>query len=145
MTKEPFASDWIRLLVKYKGECKECGREISAGEYALWSRTSRAIQHEKCNLESTLVDRERNSDSNRGSSETVEVELSCFVCGQEESIFRVGELNRSASGFRDRTGRDISSSDVHFCKNCISNPNAYENYQEAFLKIPVFGQRGDCQ
>jgi hypothetical protein len=33
------------LMVKYKGKCKECGKEISFGEYALWSKASKTIKH----------------------------------------------------------------------------------------------------
>ena len=38
-------SDWIMLMVKYKGKCKECGKENSFGEYALWSKASKTIKH----------------------------------------------------------------------------------------------------
>ena len=41
-------NDWIRLLVKYKGNCSSCGKEISAGQYALWSKNSKAIKHSEC-------------------------------------------------------------------------------------------------
>jgi hypothetical protein len=41
-------NDWIRLLVKYKGTCSACGKEISAGQYALWSKSSKAIKHSEC-------------------------------------------------------------------------------------------------
>ena len=42
-------SDWIKLLVKFKGKCIECQKQISAGEYALWSKSSKKIKHLECN------------------------------------------------------------------------------------------------
>src|SRR5215208_6679769 len=43
-------NDWIRLLVKYKGKCSICGKEISAGQYALWSKSSKVIRHNECTV-----------------------------------------------------------------------------------------------
>ena len=41
-------SDWISLVVKYSSECKTCGKSVAKGEYAVWSRESKAIKHMAC-------------------------------------------------------------------------------------------------
>ena len=39
---------WVALLVRFAGKCKECGGPIPSGNYALWSKTLRAIKHLDC-------------------------------------------------------------------------------------------------
>jgi hypothetical protein len=41
-------NDWINLTVKFSSSCKSCGKKISKGELALWSRSSKSIKHVEC-------------------------------------------------------------------------------------------------
>jgi hypothetical protein len=105
-------SDWIRLLVKYKGKCAECGKEIPAGEYALWSRATKAIKHVKC--------------------ETPEKEekmpvpiLDCFICGRSAGC--------AECGFEADCDRQLVSQ-ACICSRCLEDKQAFANYQQAFVE-----------
>ncbi|HZB00339.1 MAG TPA: hypothetical protein VE308_04895 [Nitrososphaera sp.] len=118
-------NDWIRLLVKYKGKCSACGKEISAGQYALWSKSSKAIKHSECKVPPPPTTTEkRDPDTNRQQSTVAEVD--CFICGTP--------VAGNTSGFEgDRYGRKaISQASV--CNRCLKDKNAYQNYQHAFLE-----------
>jgi hypothetical protein len=105
---------WIRLLVKYKGKCSVCGKEILQGEYALWSRTAKAIKHVKC--ESALQDAPR------------VIELKCFICGKNAGC--------PSCSFEADCNRAVVSQ-ACICNECMGTKNAYKNYQKAFLdKMP---------
>ena len=41
--------DWVKILVKHKGRCNLCQKDIISGEYAFWSKTSKGIRHILCN------------------------------------------------------------------------------------------------
>lgn len=101
---------WIRLLVKYKGKCALCGKDIQAGEYALWSRTSKAIKHTNCQVGTE--------------KQPAVMELNCFVCGKPAGC--------SDCGFEQDCNREIVSQ-ACICKTCLSDAKAYENYKKAFL------------
>jgi hypothetical protein len=108
MNEQP--SDWIKLMVKYKGKCKECGKEISFGEYALWSKASKTIKHIRCNMQDK--------------SESSITILSCFICGGP-----AGCVNCIYEPNCDRT----TVSQACICIDCFKSPNAYENYQQQFI------------
>lgn len=101
---------WIKLLVKYKGKCSACGKDIPQGEYALWSRAAKVIKHVKC--------------------ESVELEvpttpeLKCFICGNNAGC--------TSCGFEADCNREIVSQ-ACICERCLADKNAYKNYQNAFL------------
>jgi len=101
---------WIRLLVKYKGNCSVCGKEIPQGEYALWSRTAKAIKHIKC-------------ESAEPESAQV-LELKCFICGKTAGC--------ASCSFEADCDRSLVSQ-ACICKQCMADRNAYKNYQDAFL------------
>lgn len=106
---------WIRLLVKYKGKCAKCGKEIQQGEYALWSRTEKSIKHEKCEA----------PQSTDAIKEQIEPdELDCFVCGKPAGC--------ADCGFESDCNRALVSQ-ACICNSCIADKRAYENYQQAFL------------
>jgi hypothetical protein len=114
-------SEWIRLLMKYKGICKECRREIPSGEYALWSRSSKAVKHIKC-----AIGRESKLSSNSIFSSTVQtIQVPCFICGRSTVC--------EEQPFDAYVGR-TSLSQVCICDSCMIEPDAYENYQQQFLK-----------
>lgn len=105
-------SDWIRLLVKYKGKCAECGKEIPAGEYALWSRASKAIKHVKCET----AEKEK----------ILEVpELNCFICGRPAGC--------AECGFEADCDRQAVSQ-ACICNQCLEDKQAFANYQQAFVE-----------
>jgi hypothetical protein len=106
--------DWIRLLVKYRGRCTQCGKEIPQGEYALWSRTSKAIKHVKCEAEKPSV----------GIVQPPVVELECFVCGKSAGC--------AECGFESDCNRALVSQ-ACICNQCLSEKEAYVEYQQAFL------------
>jgi hypothetical protein len=107
-------SDWIRLLVKFRGKCVECNKEIPAGEYALWSKSSKVIKHEKCEAQKT--DREELPDV---------PELDCFICGRPAEC--------AQCGFEAECDRQTVSQ-ACICNQCLEDKKAYENYQQAFVE-----------
>ncbi|MEW6604836.1 MAG: hypothetical protein AB1351_09150 [Thermoproteota archaeon] len=110
-------SDWIRLLVKFKGKCVECGKEIPAGEYALWSKSNKAIKHEKCEVQKT-------EKAQQEKPQTVP-ELDCFVCGRPAEC--------AECGFEADCDRQTVSQ-ACICSQCLENGQAYVNYQQAFVE-----------
>ena len=115
--------DWVRLVVKYKGKCAQCGKDIAQGEYALWSRSSKVIRHLKCETVGESADNKQ---------ERV-LELNCFVCGKPtgcaECSFE-GDCNRALV------------SQACICSECLSDKRAYDNYQQAFLAKARKASRG---
>lgn len=111
------SEDWIRLLVKYKGKCSVCGKEIPQGEYALWSKTSKAIKHVKCE---TIEEKEPTT----AAATRAVMELRCFICGKT-----AGCASCSLEADCDRP----SVSQACICEACTSDKKAYDNYQQAFL------------
>ena len=104
------SENWIRLLVKYKGKCSVCGKEIPQGEYALWSRVAKAIKHVKCEP----VEQEGSATA----------ELKCFICGKE-----AGCASCSFEADCDR----MTVSQACICEHCMADKDAYKNYLNAFL------------
>jgi DNA-directed RNA polymerase subunit N (RpoN/RPB10) len=118
-------NNWIRLLVKYKGKCSTCGKEISAGQYALWSKSSKAIKHIECKAPASATAEKKDPDTNRQQPTAAEVD--CFICGRPVA----GNNN---SGFpADDYGRQAISH-ASICNRCLEDKNAYLNYQHAFLE-----------
>ena len=109
--------DWIRLLVKYKGKCSECGKEIPAGEYALWSRGSKAIKHVKCETEAP--------SSGASKPAPAVMELDCFICGKPPGC--------AECSFEADCNRAVVSQ-ACICSQCMEDRDAYLNYQQAFLE-----------
>ena len=106
-------SDWIQLLVKYKGKCAECGKDIPAGEYALWSRTSKTIKHVKC-------------ETSEKKEKVPEVpELDCFICGRPAGC--------AECGFEADCDRQAVSQ-ACICSQCMEDGQAFANYQQAFVE-----------
>ena len=109
--------DWIRLLVKYRGKCAQCGKEIPQGEYALWSRTTKSIKHERCESPRRQVTGEREHPP-------ALLELRCFICGNPAGC--------ATCEFEKMCNRELVSQ-ACICDRCFSDGNAYENYQQAFI------------
>lgn len=118
-------NDWIHLLVKYKGLCVVCGKEISVGQYALWSKSSKAIKHNKCAAPMIATTIKRKLDTNRQQTKVSEVN-DCFICGR-----LVTSTNTS---FEDNNYDKEATSQASICDECLEDKNAYQNYQRVFLE-----------
>jgi hypothetical protein len=106
-------SDWIPLAVKFKGNCAECGKEISQGERALWSKNGKAIKHVKCE---TLEKLEKMPGV---------PELDCLVCGKPAGCAKCG--------FEADCDRQAVSQ-ACICSQCLEDKQAFVNYQQAFVE-----------
>ncbi|AIF84809.1 hypothetical protein NTE_02768 [Candidatus Nitrososphaera evergladensis SR1] len=113
---------WIKLLVKYKGKCAVCGKEIPQGEYALWSRASKAIKHVKCEVQ--LQQQKEGQRHDEAPEEETSLELKCFVCGKNAGC--------ATCSLEADCNRAIVSQ-ACICESCLSGPDAYDRYQQAFL------------
>jgi hypothetical protein len=112
--------------VKYKGMCAACSKEISAGEYALWSRSSKAIKHIECKLPPPTTTEKRDKDTKRLQPAAV-AEVDCFICGKP--------IAYTNCGFEaEDYDRQKTISQACICDRCLEDKNAYQNYQQAFLK-----------
>lgn len=115
---------WIKLLVKYKGKCAACGKEIPQGEYALWSRASKAIKHVKCEAGTAAPQQKEEKEWEQQVPEEQTMELKCFVCGK-------GAGCATCSLEADCNRAMVSQACI--CESCLSGPDAYGSYQKAFL------------
>jgi hypothetical protein len=121
---------WIKLLVKYKGKCVACGKEIPQGEHALWSKTSKAIKHIMCEAPQEK-DAGKEKPEAKGSHPQTAValeetlpELNCFICAKTAEC--------STCSLEVNCNRQMVSQ-ACICESCLSASHAYENYQQAFL------------
>lgn len=130
--------DWIRLLVKYRGKCASCGKEIPAGEYALWSRTAKAIKHVQCGTgeggkggAEGQAGMTAKAGPAAGASTTAAAAvtkggvLDCFICGRPAGC--------AECAFETVCDRQAVSQ-ACICNTCMGSSSAYENYQQAFLR-----------
>ena len=126
--------DWVRLLIKYKAKCRECGKEILSGEYALWSRGSRSIKHTKCAIHedrsSSSYTEESNTSSNRSSTSfsMEQHDTPCYICNKL--------TNSLECGFQEKNNKynmPAKTSVICICNECLMNSEAYENYQKQFI------------
>ncbi len=122
-------NDWIRLLVKYKGKCSACGKEISAGEYALWSKSSKAIKHNECKATAKAITEKRSRDKNKQHRTAAAGNVYCFICGMP--VVAVDNSGLEQDG-NDHDRQTISQASI--CNRCLEDKNAYQNYQHAFLE-----------
>lgn len=105
-------SGWIRLFVKFKGGCAECGKEIPVGEHALWLKGSKAIKHVKCETQSAEKKEEKPEVQ----------ELDCFVCGSPAECYFGADYDKQAV------------SQAWICSQCLEDTQAYANYRQAFVE-----------
>jgi hypothetical protein len=127
-------NDWIRLLVKYRGKCSVCGKEIPAGQYALWSKSSKAIKHSECNTTTTTTSSSSSStattekkQASADRKQSMETKVDCFICGR--SVTRNDSRFTAAEAY----GRQATSQ-ASICDECLKDSNAYQNYQHAFIE-----------
>jgi endogenous inhibitor of DNA gyrase (YacG/DUF329 family) len=119
-------NDWIRLLVKYKGKCSTCGKEISAGQYALWSKSSKVIRHNECTVPQLPVTTEKRGPGTNRQKPTA-AEVDCFICGRP-----VAGTNWRFEVYNDYGRQAISQASI--CNRCLEDKDAYQNYQHAFIE-----------
>ena len=119
-------NDWIRLLVRYRGKCSACGKEIPAGQYALWSKSSKAIKHSECNASQPATTEKTHANTN--TQQPVAGVVDCFICGRPISDNKPRFVESNDYG---RQGLSQAS----ICNVCLEDKkNAYPNYQLSFLK-----------
>lgn len=124
-------NDWMRLLVKYRGKCSVCGKEIPAGQYALWSKSSKAIKHSECTTTTTTTTSSPATTEKKQASgdreQSMATKVDCFICGRS--------VARNDSGFMaaEAYGRQATSQ-ASICDECLKDRNAYQNYQHAFIE-----------
>jgi len=114
-------ADWLRLVVKFRGKCATCAKEIQTGEVAYWSKSSKAIKHIACQIPAAPA---KNEDKAPQSQLSV-LELDCFVCGKP-----VGCASCSFVAECDRT----IVSQACICNACQAEADLFKNYKDAFLK-----------
>ena len=118
-------NDWLKLLVKYRGKCAACNKEIPAGEYALWSKTGKAIRHIECKATiTTKMEADDNDDTSMQRPEVAEVD--CFICGKP--------ISHIHCGFALEDYNKQAMSQACICTDCLENQEAYRNYQKAFIE-----------
>ncbi len=120
-------NDWVRLLVKYKGKCSTCGKEISAGQYALWSKSSKVIRHNECTVPQPPATTEKRDPVQTGRSRRQTEVDDCFICGRP-----VAGTNWGFEVYNDY-GRQATSQ-ASICNRCLEDKDAYQNYQHAFIE-----------
>lgn len=103
-------NDWINLIVKFSSSCKTCGKRISKGELALWSKSSKAIKHAECHTRD-LSDPAYVSVNSK--------QLKCAICGS-----LAGCPDCEFEKYCDRT----LVSQLCICKKCYNDGTALENY-----------------
>jgi len=103
-------SDWINLTVKFTSNCKTCGKRISKGELALWSRSSKSIKHVECHTRDL---------SNPTYISINSKQLKCAICGSLAGCIECE--------FEKDCDRSLVSQ-LCICKKCYEDTGALENY-----------------
>jgi hypothetical protein len=118
-------NDWLKLLVKYKGKCAACNKEIAAGEYALWSKTNKTIRHIECKV-TTIKTRMEWGGNDKSLPRPGMAEIECFICGKP--------IPYTHCGFAVENYDKQAMSQACICDSCLDNHDAYRNYQNAFIE-----------
>lgn len=108
------SDEWIKLLVKFKGKCQICEKQILAGQYALWSKSSKKIKHLDC--ENNNNNKVKNEPTGKDSG----IILHCLLCGTAVQTY-------PNDFFLDHESQKDS---LFLCKSCLENPQSYLKYQE---------------
>jgi hypothetical protein len=119
-------NDWLKLLVKYKGKCAACNKEIPAGEYALWSKASKTIRHIECKTTTITTKMEEDDNDTSRPRPKVAVVGDCFICGKP--------IPNTHYGFAEEDYDKKAMSQACICDSCLDNHDAYQNYQKAFIE-----------
>jgi hypothetical protein len=125
--------DWVTLLVRFAGKCKECESPIPSGSYALWSKKLRAIKHLECRDVRALHKNKDDTSALIEESGTPLTTSNCFICGTRFHLYR-----STLEPDYYRSDHSLES----ICDGCFTDPNVYYNYQQQFLrKVGRFRQR----
>ena len=108
-------STWIKLLVKFKGHCNKCKKEIKPGDYAFWSKDLKAIRHISCH----------NSQKN-GFNKTslANRQVICYLCNKSDDL----TPQKSMDLMYD------DSCSIFICSSCIDSHDSFSVYKSKFLK-----------
>jgi len=113
------SDEWIKLLVKFKGKCQICEKQILAGQYALWSKSSKKIKHLDC--ENNNNNKVKNEPTGKNSG----IILHCLLCGTAVQITYPDDF------FLDH---ERPKDSLFLCKSCLENPQSYLKYQEVIYE-----------
>lgn len=109
------SDEWIKLLVKFKGKCQICEKQILAGQYALWSKSSKKIKHLEC----------KNNNNNKVKNDPNEKDsgiiLHCLLCSTAVQITYPDDFLLDHESPKDS---------IFLCKSCLEYPQSYLKYQE---------------
>lgn len=131
--------DWIRILVTFRSNCFQCGKEVPPGQ-AFWSNSTKEAMHLSCNADKDACDKEnflsqsisvhelnQESDSTKKSSRILE--MKCYFCGREAGCNQCKYLAKCAGRF--------TSDQYCICGNCLKdsqdNVGMYERYKRTFV------------
>jgi hypothetical protein len=117
------SDDWIRLLIKFRGKCRECGKDVAPGDYAFWSRSLKSIKHIQCDNGDKQQDSLKENAPLRASKKAED--QVCFICGD---VARYGEIYKKFQQF------DYDTSQNCVCGRCLADPESFENYKREFRK-----------
>ncbi len=124
---------WVALLVRFAGKCKECGGPIPSGNYALWSKTLRAIKHLDCRDVRAMHKNKDDKSALIEETGTAATPSNCFICGVRFHLYR-----SSLEPDYYRSDHSLES----ICDECFAEPEVYYNYQQQFLRrVGRFRQR----
>lgn len=111
-------SDWIELVVKFRGKCPDCGKAIKPGERAFWSKSSKSIKHVNCYYEYL-------KKFGTSTKPDPSIKNECILC--KSSKFLLNEMGYENSD-------NLQQDPYIICHTCIQDPNCYNRYQQIILE-----------
>jgi hypothetical protein len=134
-------TDWLAITIKFRGKCIECNKEISSGEQALWSKSTKAIKHLDCSLlisnqvtsskanEESITHKQEKQSIARKQKRFLQttVPKKCFICGNEKT--RDDEYDSD-----DYAHYREDESQSYICQSCLKRKDAFQAYQYAFFQ-----------
>ncbi|MFB5598619.1 MAG: hypothetical protein ACE5SW_00115 [Nitrososphaeraceae archaeon] len=107
-------SDWIELLVKFRGKCSSCGKVLIPGDRAFWSKISKSIKHIDCYYEYY-----KKFEKQKELEPLIKTE--CILCKSSNFFSKdIGYYNED----------NIQQEPFIICPTCIEDPNCYIKYQQ---------------
>jgi hypothetical protein len=133
-------ADWFQITIKFRGKCFECGKEITSGQQALWSKSIKAIKHlEDCSIRNAAdLVTSSSKDSEESITHKQEIQFirkqkkflqasisQCFICRKEKP--RDDKYDSNDYDYED-------NSQSYICQSCLEREDAFEAYSQAFLQ-----------
>lgn len=132
--------DWIRILVTFRSNCFQCGKEVPPGQ-AFWSNSAKGAMHLSCSTdkgvshkENFLYESRSVHEHDRQSSNSTKnyplrvLEMKCYFCEREAGCNQCIYLANCAGRF--------TSDQYCICENCLKDSQdqvgRYERYKRTF-------------